>query len=66
MKRHIEWTREAYGIRDAERPPGLNAGMLLSAQREFADSAGSLGLQLADMLAAILRRAFNARLQLPG
>lgn len=66
MKRHIEWTRKAYGIRDAERPPGLNAGMLLSGQREFADSAGSLGLQLADMLATILRRAFNARLQLPG
>jgi len=66
MRRHIEWTREAYGIRDAERPPGLNAGLLLSEQMEFADSAGSLGLQLADMLATVLRRAFNDRLQLPG
>jgi hypothetical protein len=47
VRRHIEWTQEA--IRDAERPPGLNAGLLLSEQREFADSAGSLGLQLADM-----------------
>lgn len=66
MKRHLEWTREAYGIRDADRPPGLNAGLLLSEQRTFADSAGSLGLQLADMLATILRRALNNRLQLPG
>jgi hypothetical protein len=66
MRRHIEWTREAYGIRDTDRPPGLNAGLLLSEQREFADSAASLGLQLADMLATILRRAFNDRLQLPG
>jgi hypothetical protein len=55
MKRHIEWTREAYGIRDDERPPGLNVGLLLSEQREFVDSANSLGLQLADMLATILR-----------
>jgi len=63
MKRHIEWTREAYGIRDAERPPGLNAGLLLSEQREFADSASNLGLQLADMLATTLRRALNDRLR---
>jgi hypothetical protein len=63
MKRHIESTREAYGICGDERPPGLNAGLLLSEQREFADSAGSLGLQLADMLATILRRALNNRLQ---
>jgi hypothetical protein len=66
MKRHIDWTREAYGIRDDERPPGLNAGLLLREQRQFADSASSLGLQLADMLATILRRALNNRLQSPG
>jgi Protein of unknown function (DUF3800) len=66
MKRHIEWTREAYGIRDADQPPGLNAGLLLSEQREFADSASSLGLQLTDMLATALRRALNNRLQFPG
>jgi hypothetical protein len=66
MKRHIEWTREANGIRDDERPPGLNAGLLLSEQREFADSANSLGLQLADMLATILRRGLNNRLQPTG
>jgi len=66
MKRHIEWTREAYGIRDDGRPPGLNAGLLLNEQRQFADSINSLGLQLADMLATILRRALNNRLQPPG
>jgi hypothetical protein len=66
MNRHLQWTRESYGIRDADRPPGLNAGLLLNEQREFADSAGSLGLQLADMLATILRRALNNRLQSPG
>jgi hypothetical protein len=66
MSRHIEWTREVYGIRNDERPPGSNAGLLLSEQRKFEDSAGSLGLQLADMLATILRRALNNRLQPAG
>ena len=66
MSSHVQWMREAYGIRDVDRPPGLNAGLLLSEQREFADSASSLGLQLADMLATILRRALNDRLQSPG
>ena len=66
MSRYVQWTREAYGIRDVDRPPGLNAGLLLSEQRQFADSASSLGLQLADMLATILRRALNNRLQSPG
>jgi hypothetical protein len=58
--------REAYGVEDVDRPLGLNSTLLLSEQRQFADSAGSLGLQLADMLAAILRRALNDRLQRPG
>jgi hypothetical protein len=66
MKRHTAWTREAYGIHGADQDPGLNAGLLLSEQRQFLDSAGSLGLQLADMLAAILRRALNNRLQPEG
>lgn len=66
MNRHVQWMREAYGIPDAERHPGLNATLLLSEQREFADSASSPGLQFADMLAAILRRALNYRLQSPG
>jgi hypothetical protein len=64
--RHVQWMREVYGIPNTERPPGLNATLLLSEQREFADSAGSLGLQLADMLATILRRALNNRLQSAG
>jgi hypothetical protein len=39
MRRHIKWTREAYGVRDTDRPPGLNPGLLLGEQRELADSA---------------------------
>jgi Protein of unknown function (DUF3800) len=66
MNRHAQWMREAYGIRDVNHGPGLNAGLLLSEQKEFADSASSLGLQLADMLATILRRALNNRLQPSG
>jgi hypothetical protein len=66
MKRHVAWTREAYGIQSDDSGPGLNAGLLLSEQRQFSDSAGLLGLQLADMLAAILRRALNNRLQPEG
>jgi hypothetical protein len=66
MKRHATWTREAYGISKTDRSPGLNAGLLLSEQREFKDSASSPGLQLADMLATILRRAFNNHLQSAG
>jgi len=66
MNRHVAWTREAYGIQGDDSGPGLNSGLLLSEQRQFADSAGSIGLQLADMLAAILRRALNNRLQAAG
>jgi hypothetical protein len=66
MTRHLQWMREAHGILSVDQSPGLNAGLLLSEQREFADSASSLGLQLADMLATILRRALNNRLQSPG
>lgn len=65
-KRHVAWAREAYGIQSDDSGPGLNAGLLLSEQRQFSDSVGSLGLQLADMLAAILRRALNNRLQPEG
>jgi hypothetical protein len=64
--RHVQWMAEVYGIPERERPPGLNATLLLSDQKQFADSTSSLGLQLADMLATILRRAFNDRLQSPG
>jgi hypothetical protein len=66
VARHVQWMREVYGIPETERPPGLNSTLLLSEQRDFADSAGSLGLQLADMLATILRRALNNRLQSTG
>jgi hypothetical protein len=44
----------------------VDAKLLLTEQRTFQDSRDSLGLQLSDMLAAILRRALNDRLQFPG
>jgi len=67
MLRHSRWLSSVYG-----RPPktrdwvGIDAKRLLTEQRTFQDSRDSLGLQLSDMLAAILRRALNDRLQLPG
>jgi hypothetical protein len=44
----------------------IDAQMLLTEQRTFEDSRNSLGLQLSDMLASILRRALNDRLRFPG
>ena len=67
MLRHSQWLNSVYG-----KPPrakgsvGINAKLLLTEQRAFQDSRDSLGLQLSDMLAAILRRALNDRLQFPG
>src|SRR5208282_1145044 len=66
MMRHVKWVREAYGMHDVNRPLGLNSTRLLSEQRQFVDSAASTGLQLSDILAGILRRALNDRLQRPG
>src|SRR5208337_2862725 len=67
MLRHSQWLNSVYG-----KPPktkdwvGIDAKQLLTEQREFQDSRDSLGLQLADTLAAILRRALNNRLQFSG
>jgi hypothetical protein len=67
MARHLDWMRATHGIRPLEDgKPGLNAKLLLSGQREFLDSRDTLGLQLADMLATILRRALNDHLQFLG
>lgn len=67
MARHLEWMRTTYRV---QKPPGdehgIDAKRLLSEQRSFMDSRDLLGLQLADMLASILRRALNNRLQAPG
>jgi hypothetical protein len=64
MLRHREWLSSV-----SEKPMdsvSIDAMLLLTEQRTFEDSRNSLGLQLCDMLAAILRRALNNRLQLPG
>jgi len=65
--RHSQWVSSAYGR--PTRPDehvGTDAKRLLTEQLEFQDSLGSLGLQLTDMLAAILRRALNGQLQFSG
>jgi hypothetical protein len=66
--RHLQWLHSVSGkgpLREDERL-GVNAKLLLTEQRTFEDSRDSLGLQLADMLATILRRALNDQLQYPG
>jgi hypothetical protein len=45
---------------------GINAKLLLTEQRTFQDLLRSFGLQLTDMLAAILRRAPTGHLQISG
>jgi len=62
--RHIRWVSSAYG--KPENSVRINASLLLTERREFQDSTTSLGLQLSDMLATILRRARNNRLQFHG
>ncbi len=67
MLRHLEWVRQAHGGRPlTPTDRGIDAKLLLTDQRDFLDSQSSLGLQLADMLATILRRALNDRLQFRG
>lgn len=66
--RHLQWLRSVSGkgpLGEDERL-GVNAKLLLTEQRAFEDSRDSLGLQLADMLATILRRALNGQLQYLG
>jgi len=60
MRRHMEWLEKIYSVPDRLLDNGaVNAKKSLSEQRDFKDSEESLGLQLADMLATILRRALN-------
>jgi len=68
MARHLKWLYEVHGKKKEASLTGrvINAGRLLSEQLQFLDSLDSLGLQLADMLASILRRGLNNRLQKPG
>jgi hypothetical protein len=65
--RHMEWLHETHGARRmTAKDKGIDSKLLLSDQRKFMDSRDSLGLQLADMLATILRRALNNHLQIQG
>src|SRR5260370_7932731 len=67
MLRHSQWLSSVYKKPTrAKDSVGINAKLLLTEQRTFQDSRNALGLQLSDMLAAILRRALNDRLQYPG
>jgi hypothetical protein len=67
MADHVEWVRETFGDRGLPRSGRvIDAKLLLTEQQKFGDSRDSLGLQLADTLANILRRALNKRLQEPG
>ena len=65
--RHFRWMQNVYGCNPgADGKPVLDAKALLGDQRDFPDSRQSLGIQVADMLATILRRAFNDRLGYAG
>ena len=64
-KEHLEWLHGLHGKRGSDHTI-INAKALLSGQRKFVDSRDCLGVQLADMLATILRRALNDRLQFDG
>jgi Protein of unknown function (DUF3800) len=67
MLRHTQWLNSVYGKpKAAKESVGINAKLLLTEQLTFQDSRDSLALQLTDMLAAILRRALNDRLQFAG
>ena len=67
LLRHTRWLTSLYGKPAMTKDSaGINVKLLLTEQRAFQDSRDSLGLQLSDMLAAILRRAFNDRLQFAG
>jgi hypothetical protein len=66
-KSHLEWMEKTY---DRQEPLASehvsDAKRILTEQQSFVDSLDSLGVQLADLLATILRRALNGHLQSPG
>jgi len=67
MARHLTWLREVHGRSKPDLSKKVtNSKRLLTEQLSFLDSRESLGLQLADMLASILRRALNNHLQKSG
>lgn len=64
--RHSQWLSTIYGKPRTKDAAFVNAKLLLTEQLTFQNSRDSLGLQLTDMLAAILRRALNNRLRYTG
>jgi hypothetical protein len=66
MSQHLKWLHETYGVQPPSGGECLDVKRILTEQQKFLDSRDSLGLQLADMLATILRRALNDHLQLIG
>jgi uncharacterized protein DUF3800 len=59
--RHSKWVSSAYRIPERNKGViGIDAKRILTEHQTFEDSRKSLGLQLADMLASILRRALRA------
>ena len=65
MRSHIRWIRSIYG-QSLGTGHGFDARGILTDRLTFENSHDRLGLQLADMLATILRRALNDRLQYHG
>jgi len=55
---------EHFGASPSEETGDIK--MLLSEERDFADSRGNLGLQLVDIVTSTLRRALNGRLEPSG
>jgi hypothetical protein len=67
MAEHLRWAAAVYGKGEPDlTKPVTDSRRLLTEQLQFLDSRESLGLQLADMLATILRRALNGHLQKSG
>lgn len=65
--RHLQWVQSIHGGHPITgNDQAVDARRLYAGSREFLDSRISLGLQLADMAASILRRALNNRLQFQG
>lgn len=65
VARHLRWLEEVHGV-PMFKSPVVNAKRLHGEQLYFRDSRDSLGIQLADILASILRRALNGNLQFEG
>jgi hypothetical protein len=64
---HLEWMDTTYGHGEGlDRDQVDDAKRILTEQQSFVDSLDFLGVQLADLLATILRRALNGHLQQAG